>query len=115
MLHTGSKKVYSDEFKRKKEKQGAAEDVSAANSTHQQVCFEEVRKKKQDWHTQKDSNPDQPWTVPLSTVALKLLDGMRPVDAVTVFTLAPDSVTQAFKRAAVRARMGGDQLPRITS
>jgi len=53
----GSKKVYSDEFKRKKEKQGAAEDASAANSTHQQVCFEEVRKKKQDWHTQKDSNP----------------------------------------------------------
>lgn len=53
-----------------------------------------------------ETKTDQPWTVPLSTVALELLDGMRPVDAVTVFSLAPDSVTQAFKRAAVRARMG---------
>ncbi|MBO9535208.1 site-specific integrase [Herbaspirillum sp.] len=49
---------------------------------------------------------DQPRTVPLSTVALGLLEEMGPEKEGKVFSLAPDSVTQGFKRAAVRARMG---------
>jgi len=53
-----------------------------------------------------ETKTDQPRTVPLSTVALELLESMGPEDTGKVFTLAPDSVTQAFKRAAVRARMG---------
>lgn len=53
-----------------------------------------------------ETKTDQPRTVPLSTVALELLESMGPEDAGKVFSLAPDSVTQAFKRAAVRARMG---------
>nr|WP_198980096.1 site-specific integrase [Herbaspirillum sp. ASV7] len=52
-----------------------------------------------------ETKTDQPRTVPLSTVALELLEGMGPEDVGKVFSLAPDSVTQAFKRAAVRARM----------
>lgn len=53
-----------------------------------------------------ETKTDQPRTVPLSSVALDLLESMGPEDAGKVFSLAPDSVTQAFKRAAVRARMG---------
>ncbi|WP_432239207.1 tyrosine-type recombinase/integrase [Herbaspirillum robiniae] len=58
---------------------------------------------------------DQPRTVPLSSVALRLLKDMAGAKAgpvregraeERVFSLAPDSVTQGFKRAAVRTHMG---------
>lgn len=44
-------------------------------------------------------------TLPLSGAALTLLGGMaRRLDGGTVFSLQPDSVSQAFRRAAARAR-----------
>lgn len=47
-----------------------------------------------------------PRTVPLSSHALSLLQEIGPPGSGPVFSLAPDSVTQGFKRAAVRAGLG---------
>lgn len=47
-----------------------------------------------------------PRTVPLSPRALQLLQEVEPKEAGAVFELAPDSVTQGFKRSAKRAGLG---------
>lgn len=47
-----------------------------------------------------------PRTVPLSSNAISLLHEIGPLEAGPVFSLKPDSVTQGFKRAAVRSGLG---------
>ncbi|WP_079214533.1 site-specific integrase [Herbaspirillum robiniae] len=55
-----------------------------------------------------ETKTNRPRTVPLSTMAQQLLEGLLPaMEEGKVFSLAPDSVSQGFKRAAKRANLTG--------